>query len=250
MIDIHCHILPGLDDGAADLEQALEMARIAQADGTTVIIATPHAFDGFYNASREEILCATEKLNRELRLQGLNLRLLPGADTYVDFYIRNWQPDEPIPLAEAMTLNDAGRFMLLELPAYRVPDLAKLEMVIRTLRKQGVTPIISHPERNLDIQVHLSKLTRLIDAGALAQITASSLVGEFGRTTRRFAQKLLKSGLVHFLATDAHGIGSREPRLTPGFEAAVKLIGTENARKLVLDNPQAILDNRPLPDTK
>jgi len=248
MIDIHCHILPGLDDGAADLEQALEMARIADADGITVVIATPHAFDGFYNASRDQILSSREKLNRELRLQGLKLQVLPGADIYVDFYIRNWRPDEPISLAEAMTLNDAGRFMLLELPAYRVPDLGRLEMVIRTLREQGVTPIISHPERNSDIQVYPSKLTRLIDAGALAQITANSLVGEFGRATRRFAQKLLKSGLVHFLATDAHGIGSREPRLTPGFEAAAKLIGTENARKLVLDNPQAIIDNRTLPE--
>ncbi|RDV84794.1 tyrosine-protein phosphatase [Ammonifex thiophilus] len=144
MIDIHTHILPGLDDGAEDLEEALSMARLALADGVTALVATPHVIRGSFFPSRQEILETVSLLNERLAEQGLPLRVLPGAEYRLE-------PDLPERLAkgELVPLNDAGRYLLVELPSTFVPPYA--ERVLYELQLQGVTPILAHPERNAEL---------------------------------------------------------------------------------------------------
>ncbi len=241
MIDIHCHILPGLDDGAEDIEEALIMARLAEADGIEVIFATPHINHGF-NLSKEEIAEALELFRRRVKTEGIRLQIIPGADIDVG------QPDleRRIVQRQVMTLNDAGKYVLLELPYQNVPPIHTL---VDGLLEQGVIPIISHPERNLEIQRHPQKLVELAHKGALAQITAFSLTGEFGQAAQKSATRLLKEGRVHFIATDAHNAIMRPPMLSIAHRLASKILGADHARRLVLDNPQAILDTSPLPTT-
>ena len=232
MIDIHSHILPGLDDGAGSVEVSLAMARRAAADGIRVMVATPHVITGLYPNGRATILAAVERLQRVFKDNGIDLSLLPGAEYRLE-------PDLPRRLArgELLTVNDGGRYLLVEMPAALVPDYAG--QVFYELQLQGLTPIIAHPERNEGFARDHGLLHGLVSHGALVQITAGSLTGLLGSAAAANARAFLKQGCVHFIATDAHTAGDhRAPVLAAASGEAARLAGEEEGISLVTGNPR------------
>jgi len=234
MIDLHSHILPNLDHGAHDWEEAMAMCRIAVDDGITVMAATPHVSDVFPNSS-EGILAAVDELRERLADAAIPLEIVAGGDYHID---PSLGPDN------VLTLNNNGRYFLLEFPYQVMPPNS--DLFVAGLAKKGLIPIVTHPERIFTLHGNEGRLAALIDKGALVQVTAGSLVGDFGPACLRSAVRMLKKGWVHILATDAHWVDDRPPLLSDGRRAAVRYVGEEAARRLVIGNPRAIIDGRDL----
>jgi protein-tyrosine phosphatase len=244
MIDIHSHILPGLDDGARDWDEALKMARLAVSDGIRVMVATPHLFQGRTVDlqklnPKHSILRRLEEFREKLADQGIDLEVLPGCDVPVCH--------EAIKLLEEdslLTVNDGKRYLLLELPDTTFPPA--LEDLCFRLRSENLTPIITHPERHFIIQERPDKLARLVNLGCLAQLTASSLLGGFGRHVARISRGLVKKGLIHLLASDAHSPGRRPPVLSPAVAELARLLGRDRAQAMVDQVPEKIIKGEPI----
>jgi protein-tyrosine phosphatase len=240
LIDLHCHILPSVDDGARNLSISLEMARIAVADGITVTACTPHIFPGVYDNTGPAILAAVEKLSGALAEAGIPLQLISGADVQMDGNIVSG-------LANGGVLTLGGsRYVLLEPPHHVAPP--RLEQTIFSLSAAGYVPMLTHPERLTWIDSHFDMIQRLARRGMWIQITAGSLTGRFGRDARYWAERLLDDSLVHVLATDAHDARRRPPLLAEAYQAAAKRVGEDEAKNLVLHRPQAVLQNADPPD--
>ncbi|MGQ9778249.1 MAG: tyrosine-protein phosphatase [Bacillota bacterium] len=239
MIDIHAHILPGFDDGAKNIAEAVEMAYQAQEDGITAVVATPHILEPGRD-HREEILAAVEKMRVVFAERGLRLALFPGAEIHIDPSL-----PELVAAGKVMTINDAGRYLLLELPLGEMPGYT--EEVTFGLLTLGVTPIIAHPERNRDLARDVWLLRRLVEQGCLVQLSTGSIRGRFGREAERAAKLFLREGLVHFLGTDAHGADRRRPRMAEAAAKAAEVCGEEQAEALVEANPRAVLEGTPIP---
>lgn len=240
MIDLHCHILPGLDDGARDLEESLAMAAMAVKDGVKTIVATPHTLDGLYMTSRSAVERAVEAFTLALAASRIELRILPGADTHL-------APGmvQKVKAGEAMTVNDTGKYLLLELPPQTIP--AQIRDEIFALKLNGITPIITHPERHPAVQRDLKTLKDLISMGALCQVTAMSIAGEFGPHVEASARAMLEQRLVHVIASDAHSSQSRPPILSKAVEAAAEILGSdEEAEAMVTRIPEAIIAGNPI----
>jgi protein-tyrosine phosphatase len=236
MFDLHCHILPGVDDGARTMEDALEMAMVAAANGTRVIWATPHRKDITEGFSISYVMDLLAELNAELDRRGVDLRLLSGMENHLDLEL----PDE-IANGRALRLNDS-RYALVEMPFFGSPNY--LEEVLFQVQVHGVTPVLAHPERIESVQNDPSLLARLVERGMLSQVTAGSIVGLFGGRVKRLTHNLLRSGLIHVIASDAHfPDGPRSPKLPSGVEAAAAIVGEEKARAMVVDTPKAIMDD-------
>jgi len=235
MIDLHCHMLPGIDDGAADLTTALEMARTAARDGITVTACTPHIYPGLYENTAASIREAIGRFSVRLREAGIALKLVIGADVHLTPEIvanlRN---------GHSPTLNN-GRYFLLEPPHHVAPPRFE-EMVFQT-SAAGYVPVITHPERLTWIESHYEIFQRLARQGAWMQLTSGSLTGQFGRRPQYWAERMLDEGLVHLLATDSHAVKVRPPILSEGMQAAAKRVGEDEAKRLVFDRPRAILNN-------
>lgn len=243
MIDLHAHILPGVDDGPRAWEESLEMARLAVADGIVTMVATPHLFRrksverGALNHP-DDLLQRLAELNRRLAEAGLKLQVVPGCEVPLFPEILEF-----LDQGRLLTLNDGGRYLFLELPDTVIPPAT--EELIFQMNSRGITPILSHPERNPILYQSPARLKRLIDLGCLTQITASSLTGGFGWGVRRFTKKLLREGLVHVMATDAHNTTHRPPLLSPAVNKVKKILGESRAWDLVTTNPERLLLGRP-----
>ena len=237
MIDLHCHLLPGIDDGPTTLEVSLAMARCAVDDGITFTACTPHIYPGLYENNRAGIEAAVAALRTALAEAGIPLQLGTGADTHLAPDLAGGIRDGRVP-----TIN-GSRYLLLEPPHHVAPPRFTEEVF--SLMAAGIVPVITHPERLSWIESHYSVFADLVKQGAWMQLTAGSLTGRFGRRPKYWAERMLDEGLVHILATDSHHIDKRPPLLAEGREAAAKRLGEEEARRLVLDRPQAILDDRP-----
>lgn len=241
MIDLHCHILPGLDDGADSLKTSLEMARIAVADGIGTIVATPHFFrDGRSSRKFGTIEEACRQLALALAEQGIPLEIKAGGEVHLAHdlmrEIRTHRKD--------LVLNGSA-YIFLEFPAHHVyPGIKNL---LFELMMEKLVPIIAHPERNSVFARHPSLLYGLVEMGALVQVNAGSLLGRYGREAREMLLRLLEWKMVHFLATDAHNTDSLPPRLSEAVRRVESEIGAEAARSLVVDNPLAVLEDRELP---
>lgn len=233
MIDLHCHILPGIDDGPADINISIEMARIAAADGITTIVATPHVKERMHPAS--EIGERIAELNERLDALNIPVRILPGADVYALL--------DPA-LLHPYTINNTD-YILIEFPHSHLPKNAK-EVLFRLIMA-GFLPIITHPERNPSIIRNPELLFDLLGSGALVQITADSLAGTFGPEKQACARYLLQHDVVQFIATDAHSSQYRRPILSAGLKNATKIIGKEKAQRLVSLYPEAVISGRPVP---
>ena len=199
MIDIHCHIIPNVDDGAASLEESLAMARLAVDDGIQAIVATPHTGNGIDENPPFQILAAVSRLQQALTDQDIPLRLYPGSEIHVTNGI-----SRKIELRELCTLNNGGKYALLELPSQSIPFRLKTE--IFELKLNGITPIIAHPERNVPLQNDPDLLLEMLHMGALAQVTAMGLLGGFGPFVRASAKFFIKHRLVQLMASDAHSV--------------------------------------------
>jgi protein-tyrosine phosphatase len=231
VIDLHSHILPGFDDGVRSLEEARELAREALAEGVTAIAATPHVRDD-YPTSPERMERGVEALRNDFHEAGIGIDVVRGAEVALE---RLWEL--PAEDARRFTYGGAGRYLLVEFPYRGWPPL--LEPTLADLRAHGIRAILAHPERNDAVQADPSRLVPAVREGALVQLTAASVAGLLGPVPRRAGQHLLKLGVAHVLATDAHGPGlSERASLAVGVAA---LADPVLARRLATDVPAAIL---------
>jgi protein-tyrosine phosphatase len=236
MIDLHTHILPGIDDGARTLDESLAMARAAAADGISVVAATPHVRDD-YPTSAAEMERGVARLNDALREHGIPVEVLPGGELALD-RIPHLAPEE---LAR-FTLGGSGRYLLLEFPYYGWPHT--LRNLVFRLETQGFTCVLAHPERNAEVQESPQQLAELMSDGTLVQLTAASLDGRLGRHARAAARALLDRGLAHLLASDAHAGGVRDIGMS-GAAAAAGDAGL--ARWLTKEVPEAVASGAEAP---
>ncbi len=235
MIDLHSHILPGIDDGAPTLEVALEMARLAVADGIHTMACTPHIYPGLYLNDAPGIAAARDRLQGELDVRGIALRLVYGADVHLVPGLL-----EGLRAGRVPTLH-GSRYVLLEPSHHVMPP--RFEESVFELVAAGYTPVITHPERLTWIEGHYDVFLRLIGQGAWMQLTAGALTGMFGPRAKYWGEKFIGEGHAHLLATDAHSSGRRVPRLSEARAVAGRLLGGQEATRLVLERPQAILDD-------
>lgn len=235
MIDTHLHILPGVDDGPQTIEESLALARVLVQEGVHAAIATPHYNDEFPRYSSREIQARVADMQQVLHRHAIPLRLFAGHEVLI-------KPGliEDIERGNVCTLN-GGCYLLLEL--WNNAWLPETERVIFELRAYGIVPIIAHPERYRAIQQDPTRLATLVQQGVLAQLTAGSLAGMQGNTTRRCAETLLKRGLIHCLASDAHDLRKRPPNLKPALQCAEKLLGKTRAYNLIESLPAAVVKN-------
>jgi len=235
MIDLHCHILPGIDDGPSTLEESLAMCRIAAADGIGTIVATPHFRPGRFTASPRQITESIAALKTAVRKDGLDLRILPAAEVSVS-------PELPryLETDAQLTINGGGRFFLAELPPDAV--LPRWDSFLLSMRESGKTPILAHPERNAWFRSHPEALYSFVQRGGMVQITASSLTGDWGEDARDLSLLLLEHNLAHIIGSDAHNSGHRAPVLSAAVSTAGQVIGRERAVALVSAIPRAIIE--------
>jgi len=242
MIDLHSHILPKLCDGSQDIETSLEMARIAVADGISVQACTPHIYPGAYENNAQIIQLAMDKLQSELDSRSIPLKLVIGADTHMVPEVMTGLKNGRIPC-----LNHS-RYFLLE-PSHHVPVPHFVERIINFVRA-GYIPLITHPERLrwLD-ENYYDDFVEVAKQGAWVQITAGAIEGKFGKKAKYWAEKFLDDGVVHVIATDAHGVKNRPPVLSVGVQLAAKIVGQQEADRMVNERPQSVIDNTLVSDT-
>lgn len=239
MIDLHSHLLPGIDDGAPDLATALELAKIAVNDGITHMVCTPHIHPGRYDNTIKTIEQALIKLQQGLVEQQIDLVVNAAAEVRFGMELMVAVKQQNIPfLGEWQGLP----VLLLEFPHGEIPFGA--ERLTAWLVKRGIKPMIAHPERNKGLLRMPAKLKPFLEQGCLLQVTAGAVAGCFGVHAQELAQQLLKEGVVTILASDAHNVEYRPPVLSCGRDAAAAIIGETEAQRLVLDNPWKIAQSK------
>lgn len=237
MFDLHCHMLPGIDDGAPTMDIALEMARMAVADGIRVTACTPHIYPGLYENHADGIRLALGEFRDALAQAGIPLELVIGADVHLDPALLSGLKSGRIP-----TLN-GGRYFLFEPPHHVAPP--RLEEALFQVMSEGYVPILTHPERLTWIDTHYALFGELVKRGVLMQLTSASVTGKFGKIAGYWAHKFLDDGLVHILASDAHHSRKRPPNLSEARDWVAKRFGQAEADNMVTVRPRGILDNLP-----
>lgn len=235
MIDIHSHILPGIDDGAQTIEDSIKMAKAAVNEGITTIIATPHHKNNQFTNLKSSILTKVNDLNTVLKQENIPLSVLPGQEVRIygevleDYYKE-----------EILTLNHT-KYLFIEFPSSSVPRYA--ERLLYELQTEGIIPIIVHPERNKELQEKPELLYQLVKNGALTQVTASSVAGYFGKNVKKFSEQLIEHNLTHFIASDAHNTHNRSFKVVEALDMIEENFGVdyiylfkENAELLIADN--------------
>ena len=232
MIDVHCHLLPGIDDGAQTLETSLEMARIAVADGITKIYCTPHIYPGLYENTGSDIKRRVAMLQLILRDKGIALELSFGADVHL-------VPEVPEGLADGRIPTLGGtRYLLLE-PSHHVCPPRFKESVFAFIGA-GYVPVITHPERLTWVEDHFDDFTSLARSGAWLQVTGGALLGQFGKRVERIAERFVGDGWTAVLASDAHTTSRRAPMLAEAEIRAARLVGKTEASLMVRGRPAAV----------
>lgn len=238
MIDIHSHILPGIDDGARSLDEALDMLRIAIDQGVTTQVLTPHIHMGRFNNTKQHIEQEFTKFKEQVNAANLPIKLLLGAELRIGPEIMQLINTDSVPwLGEV----DSQRTFLLEFPRTEVPFGS--DNLVRWLLSKNCLPIIVHPERNSTFLHNRDKLQTFIDLGCPLQITASSLTGKFGADVQQMTEELLEADEVSAIASDCHNLKGRSPDLLAGVEQAKTIIGNEKANLLVSNSPAELTAN-------
>jgi protein-tyrosine phosphatase len=232
-VDLHCHLLPGIDDGPKSWHVSLAMARQAVAEGIAIVVATPHQLGRYEGNSREQILDLVAEAQQQVNQAGLPLTILPGADVRI-------QEDLPelVQNGRVLTLADRRAHLLIELPHEHILPLGNL---IQALRRQGVDCILSHPERNGQLQQNPELLRPWVQQGCLIQVTAGSITSHFGAAPRRLTRWLFRENMVHFVSTDAHDPSNRPPLLRQAFKTVCGWAGLSRAETVFVHNPQAVV---------
>lgn len=236
MIDLHCHLLPGIDDGPATMDESLELARYAVENGITHSIVTPHIHPGRWENEALSIRSAMDSFKRALSDQDIPLTIGMSGELRVGL--------EALQMVAAHRVPFLGKWgsdyvILLEMPHSHIPT--GIQQMIQWMLQRNIRPLIAHPERNKDILRKVEKVQPLVDLGCLFQVTAGSIAGRFGSTARARARQLLEMGVVTVLATDAHNVKRRPPSLQEGKDAAAVIVGQDIAQRLVFDNPWKIV---------
>lgn len=236
MIDIHCHILPGVDDGSRRIDESIEMAKIYIENGIEKVIATPHYIEDINPATFEENKIVLENLKKALKDEGLELEIYLGNEIYAS-------PNtlEHIMEKRVATLNGT-KYVLVEMPMFDVPMY--MENIIYELCIKGYAPIIAHPERNSKIQEDPNILYEFLTRGALAQLNLPSIEGRYGEASKRTGELLLKHNMIHFVGTDAHSPRSRSPRVKKSLGILKDLVDDEIFKNITYVNGEALLENR------
>ena len=236
MVDIHCHILPGTDDGPKTIEESMAMAESAIAEGITHVVATPHSSNTyFFDFPR---VC---KLRNELQSQiGDKLKLATGCDFHLN-------PENLKSLREDASIYciNQRNYLLVEFNEISIPP--GMDQTLHEIQLAGLQPVITHPERNRILRGHPERLKQWVRRGCFVQVTGGALAGGFGPASQKDALQWIREGLIHFVASDAHNMRSRPLRLQPAFDVVLDQFGPEKARALFLENPLAAFEGRPLP---
>ncbi|GEN51423.1 tyrosine-protein phosphatase [Alkalibacterium pelagium] len=218
MIDLHCHILPGVDDGAQTFEDSIQMAKLAVEEGITHILATPHHQKRSWINAKADVIMKVSELQSKLDARNIDLTIFPGQE--VSLYgelIKDIDKDEILFTDESQT------YVMIEFPTVSIPTYA--ERLFYELQLNGKTPVIVHPERNHQILEHPNRLKDFIDKGALAQLTAASYTGGFGKKTQKVSRQLIEANLVHFISSDAHNTGNRAFHMNEAYDLLTKEYG-------------------------
>ncbi len=235
MIDLHSHILPGIDDGSSSLDISLQMAQRWVEQGVTTVACTPHILPGLYDNNGAAIRSAIGELRLALALKSIPLQLVEGADNHIS-------PDFLGGLRTGRLLTLAGsRYVLVEPPHHIMPP--RLEGFFFNLSAAGYVPILTHPERLTWAAENYEALEKIAASGVWMQLTSGSFTGLFGKSARYLAEKMLDDGLVHILASDAHDMQKRPPNLLEGFELVAQRVGARIARDLVVTRPWGVVEN-------
>lgn len=240
MIDLHCHYLPGIDDGAQALEESLELARAAVKAGITTAVLTPHVHPGRYENTASSIgqLCAA--FRKVLKHKEIPLDVRAGGEVRISADILSMVEQDQIPF-----LGSVGgyRIMLLEFPHSHI--LVGAEKLVEWLLARRIRPLIAHPERNKDVMRKIDKLAPFAEMGCMFQLTGGSITGQFGKVAQDCAHKLIERRWATVVATDAHNLQHRPPNLDIAYEALVQIGGSSLARELTVDMPHRIVAGRP-----
>lgn len=236
MIDVHCHILPGIDDGPESMDVSVEMAETAIAEGITHIVATPHASEAyFFDFAR------VREVRDELQAKiGSRLALATGCDFHLN-------PENLAALrgnASPFCINQRD-YLLVEFSEYSIPPA--MDQTLHEIQLLGLRPVITHPERNAILRAQTDRLARWVRLGSFVQVTAGSLTGSFGAAVQKDAWRWMQEGMVHLVASDAHNMRGRPLRLAPAFAMVHEQMGEEVAKALFFENPKAALEGRDLP---
>ncbi len=236
MIDLHCHLLPGIDDGPSTLEESLALCRLAVADGITRAIVTPHIHPGRWDNNRISIGAACDNLQQSLDEHEIPLQLGYAAEVRLTELIPDQVGRNDIPFYGTV---DGYRIMLLEFPhGHIIPGSHEL---VEWLLGRGIRPLIAHPERNRQIMTDVNQLQPFIEAGCWLQLTAGSVIGQFGANSQFVAQQLLAHDMVTVLASDGHNAKARPPVLRQVFDSIVRQFGAQRAQRLMLEAPAAMV---------
>lgn len=219
MVDFHCHILPGVDDGAQNLSESIEMAKVAAQQGIRTIVATPHHKNNRYENDKQSILTRVEELNRVLRDEKIDINVLPGQEVRIYGELA-----EGYDLGEILPVNHT-QYVLVEFSSSHVPRYT--ETLFYDLQNKGLIPVIVHPERNQEIIENPEILYNLVQKGALSQVTAGSLIGNFGKKIKNFSFQLVEANLTHFIASDAHNTRSRTFNMREAYDLIQAKYGNE-----------------------
>ena len=239
MVDIHTHIMPGVDDGARTMDNALEMARIAAADGITTMAATPHAYWMGDIIEGREILERVKEVNIAIQEAGIPLKVVSGCEVPMDRRLVERLRDDA-----GWTYCGSNVYLLLEPPWGSLPE--NCFSLVDGLLERGITPVIAHPERNAELQSDLAPLDRLIQQGCLAQVNANSILGRHGRPAKATALRLVETQRLHIVASDSHNIENRAPILSEARAYVERVLGAEAGERLFVENPQRVVDGLPL----
>ena len=235
MIDIHSHILPGVDDGAQSLEDSLAMARQAVEQGISTIVATPH-HNSKYENNKEMIMPRVVELNNSLQKAGIPLQIIPGQECRI-----YGELIEGLQKGELLTINDSGKYMLVEFSSSSVPMYA--EQLLYNVQFEGIVPIIVHPERNQKLISEPDMIYEYVEKGILMQVTAASVVGAFGKKVQKFCMQMLEANLVHFIASDAHNVTTRDSKMKEAYDLIEKKFGREYVSYLK-ENARCVVDGQ------
>lgn len=238
MIDLHCHILPGLDDGAQTMDEALEMARIAEKDGIEKIAATPHLFrNNFIFKDFGVVEKKRQKFSQALKKNNIHIEVLAGAEVHISHNLI----DEIKKNRKYLVLGQSS-YMFVEFPSEHV--FSGVKNLFFELMSEGIIPIIAHPERNSVFIRNPGLLYELVEMGALSQANSGSFSGLYGNKTQETVYNFLELGMIHFIASDCHNARSMAPKLSEALTKTAPIIGTEKANALVKENPQAVLGDQ------
>jgi protein-tyrosine phosphatase len=231
-LDLHCHLLPGIDDGCKTLDDTVALAERLVEEGLSHVVASSHIMADLYPNTRDILLPLVASTQAHLDGLGIPLTLVAGAEVRLD--VESCRPETWV------TIGDAGKYMLVELPT-GMPLISSVEAQLFGLQAQGITPIIAHPERMVYLQKDPTLLEKWVERGVLTQGTMCVLAGSASERTIGVLEDYLRKGLVHFMGTDAHAVDRRLRDMAKAAERLVAIVGPENAQLIRFDNPSALL---------